>query len=394
MLRPREAELLEELGRMRATGSYPFRPTIIAADGPHCEVEGVGAAVMFASCDYLGLSQHPRVKEAAVEAVRKFGANTYGAQVFCGYTSIHRELEAAIARFLGKQDALLFPSGMHANIGVLGTLLGSRDVVIHDRLNHVSLFMGGAVAGATQRSYRHLDMAHLEAILVECASHERRLIATDGAFSADGDLAPLPEICTLAERHGALVLVDEAHSVGVFGPTGAGLAELQGCGGRADLLMGTMSKAFGSVGGFVAGDTNMIDLIRHTAPAYTSSRGSPPAVVAASLAALEVNAEVGDALRAALHRNIDFALEALRAAGLDCLQGRAASVPVRIGDRAKTMAAAGYLLERGLVVSAMVPPTVPPGTSRLRIGITAAHEPGQIARLVESIADAKVQLGF
>jgi 8-amino-7-oxononanoate synthase len=394
MLTPAQNQLLDDVDTLKKSDRYPFLPTIMDINGNHVEINGFGNVLMFASCDYLGISQAQSVKDAAIAAVHEFGTNTFGAQIFSGYTRLHRDLEIALAQLTSKQAALLFPSGMHANIGTLSTFLGNRDVVIQDRLNHVSLLMGTKQAGATQRSYRHSDMGHLETILKDSTSFERRMIVTDGVFSADGDIAKLDQICDLAERYDAAVMVDDAHGFGVFGENGCGVAEHLGCLDRVDIISGTMSKAFGSVGGFIVGEKRIIEALRHLAPAYTSSRGSPPAVAAASLAALQLHAQQGSALRDVLKTNIQLLLTRLRGAGFDCLNAEAACVPVRIGSQATTIEVARWLLDKGILVNAMVPPTVPPGGSRLRIGVSAAHSPSEIESLIAALIESKVLFDY
>jgi len=385
--------LVDEVNQLKNAKRYPFLPIVEAVDHHRARLADAGEVRMFASCDYLGLSQDEGIKARSIDAIAKYGTNTFGAQIYSGHTRIHHSLEAGLAAFMEKEAALLFPSGMHANIGVITALMGPKDVVINDRLNHTSLFMGTQQSGAKQRNFRHADMNHLEDILAESQGCERRLIATDGVFSADGDIAPIKEICRLAKKYDAMVMVDEAHAVGIFGKQGRGAAEYEGALADVDIVMGTMSKAFGSVGGFVAASDDIVTYLRHAAPAYTSSRGSPPAVAAASLAALE-KIRAGDALRAAVLANTGFVLTRLRNAGINCLNGVAPTIPVVVGTKEKAIGLSRWLLDRGILVSAMVPPTVPPGGSRIRLGITALHSQEDLDVLVELLLEARGVFDF
>lgn len=381
-------ELVDEVKSLKSLNLYPFLPVVEAVDKHRARLADAGEVRMFASCDYLGLSQDEDVKQRSIDAIVNYGTNTFGAQIYSGHTSIHHALEARLAAFMEKDAALLFPSGMHANIGVISSLMGPKDVVINDRLNHTSLFMGTQQSGAKQRNFRHADTAHLEEILAESQGYEKRLVATDGVFSADGDIAPIKEICRLAKKYDAIVLVDEAHAVGIFGKGGRGAAEYECALAEVDIVMGTMSKAFGSVGGFVAASDAIVTYLRHTAPAYTSSRGSPPAVAAASLASLEKICS-GEELRTTVLRNTNFVLTRLRAAGINCLNGVAPTIPVHVGGKDKAIRLSRWLLQRGVSVSAMVPPTVPPGGSRIRLGITALHTADDLNLLVDLLLEAR-----
>ncbi len=394
MIEKKIGKIVADVRLLQEANLYPFLPVIEAVDQHRAEVAGAGEVLMFASCDYLGLSQNSMIQQHSIDAIRQFGTNTFGAQIYSGHTTLHSTLEKELAQFMRKDAALLFPSGMHANIGVIAGLLGPKDVVINDRLNHTSLFMGSQLSGAKQRNFRHRDMNHLESILQDSAEFEKRLIVTDGVFSADGDLAPIARICELAKQYNAIVMVDEAHAVGVIGAGGRGTCELAGAEDQVDIVIGTMSKAFGSVGGFVATSAPIVTYLRHAAPSYTSSRGSPPAVAAASLAALRHVRERGHELRIKVMDNVHFVLSRLRAEGFDCLDAASPSIPVRIGSGDKVIALAKWLLRQGILVSAMVPPTVPPGGGRLRLGITALHTQEDLSRLLAVLVQARHEFDF
>jgi 8-amino-7-oxononanoate synthase len=341
--------------------------------------------VNFASNDYLGLASDPRVVAAAVRTAEVFGWGASASALVSGGRTPHRELAEALAAFEGTEAAVLFPSGFAANLGTIAALVGPGDAVYADRLDHACLIAGARLSGARLRVYPHNDAARLESILARDRGRFRRsLIATDGVFSMDGDLAPLAELVELAERFGAMLLVDEAHGTGVFGPDGRGAASECGVAERVPIRVGTLSKALGSLGGFVAGARRLIDHLVNRAPALIYSTALPPAAAAAALTALAiVQAEpwrrervraLGDRLRGVL-----------MAAGFDVLPSTGPIVPVPLGDPTRAVARAARLRDRGFLVPAIRPPTVPEGTSRLRISLTAAHSDDDVAGLVRAL---------
>jgi 8-amino-7-oxononanoate synthase len=374
--------------QLQAADSYPYFPVIKEPIGNRVLLDNGTSLLVFGSCDYLGLSQDTRVKEAAAAAVAHFGTNTYGAQIFNGYTSLHRDLEHRLAAVLGKESALLFPSGMHANIGAIASMMQPGDVIINDRLNHGSIFMGCRLSQANIRTYRHNDMGRLRSILRQTQGAARVLIAVDGLFSADGDYAQLPTICALAEEFDALVLVDEAHSFGVIGPEGRGVVAHFGVEDRVDVITGTVSKAVGSVGGFVAGSTELIEGLRHMAPAYLLSRGSPPSAVAASLASLAILDLEGDALRHGLWSNVKLARDALARGELHLIEGESHLLAVPIGSDEDTVGIARRLTSKGVLTTAMIAPGAPSGKGRLRLTVTARHRQSEIEDGISLLAEA------
>ncbi|MBM7773496.1 8-amino-7-oxononanoate synthase [Actinokineospora baliensis] len=387
-------KLDETYGEWERAGVSPFFPVIEANTGTSVRTDKHEALLMFGSCDYLGLSQEPALKAAAVEAVQRFGTNTYGAQLLCGHTRIHRDVEEVLGGLSALSSAVLFPSGMAANLAVITALAGPDDVVINDRTDHVSIFMGSKLSGAEVRTFPHNNTARLEQLLRKSADKRRRVVVVDGLYSADGDYAPLDEIVRLAKAHDALVVVDEAHSFGVVGPTGLGVAEHFGVLDQVDVVVGTMSKALGSVGGFVLTTPLIEPLLRYLSPSYTSSRGSAPGVVGATLASLNHLALHGPTLRARLQANVTLVLGGLRAAGVDVLNTRSHIVPVLVGDEDKTIAVANWLMERGVFTAAFVHPHVPARTGRLRVGITAAHTTRECESLVALLVRAKHEFTF
>ncbi|MGX1984145.1 8-amino-7-oxononanoate synthase [Thermolongibacillus altinsuensis] len=370
-------------------GVYPFLPTIEQTSNNYITITDKGKMLMFGSCDYLGLSQNEYVKERSIEAIREFGTNTLGAQIFCGYTKIHNALEKKLASMFNKSSSILFPSGMAANLGVLSVIATSEDVIINDRLNHISIFMGSHLSGAQLRSFPHNDLRKLESILKQSMDKRKRIIVVDGLFSADGDYAPLDKICELSKIYNTMIVVDEAHSFGVVGPNGLGVAEHFDVLDQIDVIVGTMSKAIGSVGGFAITKEEIAEEIRHYAPSYTSSRGSVPAVAAASLASLEFIEQHGKKLRERLWNNTEYLINTLREEGFNILDTCSPIVPVIIGDEDKTVKVANWLMENGLFVATMIPPAVPVNQGRLRIGVTSSHTIEECRRAVKLLKEVR-----
>ncbi|MFG3033692.1 aminotransferase class I/II-fold pyridoxal phosphate-dependent enzyme [Streptomyces sp. NPDC048253] len=399
---PAHSSTLDLVDRWQREGTYPLFPLITQAATtrarigvPHARPGSVDThgrpVTVFGSADYLGLARHPEVVEGALAATRRFGTGTYGTQAVGGYTRLHQELEAAVATWSGRPAALLFPTGMQANLGVLGTLAGPRDHVFADRFNHQSITMGVRLSGATLHVFRHNDPAHLAELLRTAGPPDRsgrRLIVVDGLFSADGDLAPLAEIADLAERHDALLVVDEAHSAGTLGPQGRGVAELCGVPDRVDVVTGTFSKAFASTGGFVCADADVVTLLRHSADAYLLSLGLPPGTVGAALAALSVLAREGTERRRRLQDNARTLRARLHAAGVGTAGSAAHVVVVPVGTMDRTAHVTRQLAERGLMVCPLFPPAVPIGGARLRLGVCAEHTEEDIDHAAALIAAA------
>ncbi|TVQ05625.1 MAG: 8-amino-7-oxononanoate synthase [Leptolyngbya sp. DLM2.Bin27] len=346
--------------------------------------------VNFASNDYLGLASDPRLAEAAIAAIHTYGTGSTGSRLLSGHRELHRQLESAIADLKGTDDAIVFSSGYLANLGAIAALVGTPDLVLGDEYNHSSLRSGGKVSGATTLDYRHCDLDHLQELL---AAHRRRhrrcLIATDSVFSMDGDLCPLPDLLDLATAYDAMVLVDEAHGTGVFGQRGAGVVEHWGCSDRPLITVGTLSKALGSLGGYVAGSKALIDLLRNRAPGWIYTTGLSPADTAAALTAVHI-VQQEPQRREALGQNVNYAVQqidqTLTAAASPPLQRLPSASPIiclQSPTAAAVIKASRQLQQAGLWVAAVRPPTVP--TSRLRITLMANHQIDQIDRLVAGL---------
>jgi len=343
--------------------------------------------LIFCSNDYLGLADDPEVTSAFLAGARSYGVGSGASHLVSGHRPVHDELAGALADWLRRDRVLLFSTGYMANQGVISTLVGSGDVVHEDRLNHASLLDGGLLARGRMRRYPHADMAALQAALQRPA--RRHLVATDGVFSMDGDLAPVAEIGTLARRHGAAVLVDDAHGLGVLGREGRGVLDQAGLGqDDVPLLVGTLGKAFGTFGAFVAGPDDWIELLQQRARSHIYTTAPPPALAAATLTSLE-RVRADDWRRQHLIDLIRrFRLGADKL-GLRLMPSSTPIQPLLVGESADALRASAALEERGILVTAIRPPTVPAGTARLRITLSAAHEQTQVDRLLAALDDIR-----
>jgi 8-amino-7-oxononanoate synthase len=339
--------------------------------GPRVTLDG-RSMLLLCSNDYLGLSNHSSLREAAQRAMERYGFGSGASRLVSGTGPLHRELEERIARFKGTEAALVFNSGYAANTGIIPAVAGEGDAILSDNLNHASIIDGCRLSKATLAIYRHRDMNRLEELLRENRGAGRRLIVTDGVFSMDGDIAPLPELVMLADKYGALLMVDDAHATGVLGTTGRGLAEHFGLEGRIHIQMGTFGKALGSFGAYAAGSKDVIDYLQNRARSYMYSTALPPAVCAASIAALETVLQE-PALRERLWKNRERLAAGLSRIGIDTGNSETPIIPLVIGSAGKTMQAADALSANGIFASAIRPPTVEPGASRIRTTVMASH---------------------
>lgn len=378
--------LADELAKLERAGLRRRRRNLAGSQGALVVVDGQ-QLVNFGSNDYLGLAADPRLVEAARAALIAAGCGAGASPLVSGRHDWHRRLEARLAEFESTAAALLFTSGYAANVGTIAALAGARDAVFSDEKNHASIIDGCRLSRAGVFVYRHRDAAHLASLLAAERSARRRLIVTDAIFSMDGDLAPLVELAELADRHDAALMVDEAHATGVWGAQGRGLAEALGVADRVDVHLGTLSKALGAAGGFVAGSAPLVDWLTNRARSYVFSTAAPPALAAAALAALEVVRDE-PARRTALLAAAAALRERLRALGWSTLDSASQIVPVVVGQPEPTMALSARLRERGLLVPGIRPPTVPRGQSLLRISLCHGHTPEMIDRLVDELGPA------
>jgi 8-amino-7-oxononanoate synthase len=368
--------LLQQIEAARAADLYPF----FAADR---DSAANGRPVVLVANDYLGLSTDPRVRAAAREAIDRFGTSRCASPLAGGQTNLHRQLEERLAGFLRQEAVAIFASGYQANVGVISGLLRPGDLVLTDLFDHASIIDGARLSGAQLRHFQHNDPSHLRRILQD-ARGRRALIVVEGVYSADGDLGMLPEVCDAAHAQGALVMVDEAHALGVLGTGGRGATEHFGLLGSVDLIMGTMSKSLASVGGFVAGDRNLVDAIAHSARSLIFSAALPPAGAAAALAALEIIEGEPDR-RERLWRNARAMLDGLNTRGFDTMGSVTPVIPVLVGDAQRAIELTARLRERGVHICPAVPPMVPAHRSRVRAHVTASHEAADIDFAVDNI---------
>ncbi|TVL98960.1 MAG: 8-amino-7-oxononanoate synthase [Candidatus Brocadia sp. WS118] len=372
--------ILDELADLQNRSLLREYKTIEGAQGPYVHINGK-LYLSFCSNNYLGLANHPKIKQAAIEAIHQYGWGAGASRLVSGTMILHQELEKKIAEFKGTEAALLFPTGYMANLGALCALVSKGDIVIGDKLNHASIIDGCRLSAATFRVYPHKDVGQLESLLQRSSEYRRKLVVTDSVFSMDGDTAPLTEIVSIAKRHDAVLMVDDAHAMGVFGKQGKGLIEHYGLEGKIDVIMGSFSKAIGSIGGFIAGSKPLIDFLKNKSRSFIYTTALPPAVCAASLAGLTLIQEDASLIDS-LWRNIT-SLKTRLLQFMNTISVESPIVPLIVGSAEDAVNVATKLYENGILIPAIRPPTVPPGTSRLRISLMATHSEKDINRLIE-----------
>jgi glycine C-acetyltransferase len=385
-------ELAEELEEIRAAGLEKPERVLTSPQGARVRVRGRDDEVLnLCANNYLGLADHPEVVAAAHAALEEWGFGLASVRFICGTQQIHKDLEDALTGFLGTEDTILYSSCFDANGGIFDVLLGPEDAVISDELNHASIIDGVRLSKAQRYRYRNNDLEDLEQQLKEASGARRRLIATDGVFSMDGYLADLPGICDLAERHDAMVLVDDSHAVGFMGPGGRGTHEHHGVMDRVDILTGTLGKAMGGAsGGYVSGRKEIVELLRQRSRPYLFSNTVAPAVVGGSVKAIEL-LTASTELRDTLEENTRYFRSEMTAAGLDVLPGEHPIVPVMVGDAALAGRMAEAMLERGVYVIGFSYPVVPKGKARIRAQVSAAHTKDDLEFAVKAFAESKAE---
>ncbi len=382
-------ELIGRLAEVREAGTYKTELVITTPQGAHVHVDGRGELLNLCANNYLGLASHPAIVEAAHEALDRWGYGMASVRFICGTQALHRELEERLSSFLRTDDTILFSSCFDANGGLFEALLGEEDAVISDQLNHASIIDGIRLCKAQRLRYANGDMDELEARLEEAAGARHRLIATDGVFSMDGYLARLDQICDLAERHDALVMVDDSHAVGVVGPGGRGTPEHHGVIERVDILTGTLGKAIGGAsGGYVSGRREIVELLRQRARPYLFSNSVAPPVAAASLRALEL-IESSHELRDRLRENTAHFRSRMTELGFDILPGEHPIVPVMVGDEVEAARFSERLVALGVYAVSFSFPVVPRGAARIRTQMSAAHSLADIDFAVERFVEAR-----
>jgi 8-amino-7-oxononanoate synthase len=382
---------LDELKRIKESGLYRQMKYLQSPQQPYVKIAGK-SYLMLSSNSYLGLCNDQRLKQAATDAMEKYGVGSGGSRLTTGSYEVHKKLEDEIAAFKGAEAALLFNTGYMANVGAISSIAGKDWVIFSDRFNHASIVDGCRLSGAEIIIYEHCDASDLE---TKAQSHRgrRALVVTDGLFSVDGDIAPLPDIVQVAKKYNMLLMVDDAHATGVLGENGGGTADYFGLQNEIDIQMGTFSKSLASEGGFIAGNRGLIDYLANKARSFIFSTALAPATVAVSLRALEI-VQAEPRLRQSLAANSAWFREKLREIGFEIMDFPTPIISIVLGPPDLTVNFSNRLMEKNIFVSAIRPPTVPQGTSRLRINLMATHTVDDLARAIDSIAAIGKELGI
>jgi len=392
MLGAYQAFIEAQLGEIREAGLWKPERVLDSPQRPNAELHGCDKVLVLCANNYLGLADDPRIIAAARNALDRWGFGMASVRFICGTQEQHKQLEHEIAGFLGTEDTILYSSCFDANGGLFETLLGAEDAVISDELNHASIIDGIRLCKAQRFRYKNRDMADLEQQLKAAEGARFRMIATDGVFSMDGYIAPLREICDLAEKYHAIVMVDDSHAVGFVGETGRGSHEHAGVMGRVDIFTGTLGKALGGAsGGYISGAKSLIALLRQRSRPYLFSNSLPPSIVAASLEALKI-LTASNELPERLRKNTAFFRKKAAELGLQILPGEHPIVPVMVGDAAKAARMAEYLLQKGIYVIGFSYPVVPMGKARIRTQVSAAHTTDQLGWAAEMFAEAAAKV--
>ena len=392
MLGAYQAFVEAQLEEIRGAGLWKPERVLHSAQRPDAELQGGDKVLVMCANNYLGLADDPRILAAARNSLDRWGYGMASVRFICGTQEQHKQLEHEIARFLGTEDTILYSSCFDANGGLFETLLGAEDAVISDELNHASIIDGIRLCKAQRFRYKNRDMADLEQQLKVAQGARFRMIATDGVFSMDGHIAPLREICDLAEKYHAMVMVDDSHAVGFVGETGRGSHEHAGVMGRVDLFTGTLGKALGGAsGGYISGAKPLVALLRQRSRPYLFSNSLPPSIVAASLEALKI-LTASNELPERLRKNTAFFRKKAAELGLQILPGEHPIVPVMVGDAAKAARMAEHLLQKGIYVIGFSYPVVPMGKARIRTQVSAAHTTDQLGWAAEMFAEAAAKV--
>ncbi len=393
MFKTVEPTLQQEIQDIRDAGLYKSERILVTPQGAEVRTDQGREVLIFCANNYLGLSSHPAVIEAAHEAIRTHGFGLSSVRFICGTQDIHKELERKIADFLGMEDAILYAACFDANGGLFEAILGEQDAIISDELNHASIIDGIRLCKAQRFRYKHNDMADLEEKLKEAQSARRRLVFTDGAFSMDGTIAQLDKICDLAEKYDAMVGIDECHATGFLGKTGRGTHEYRNVMGRIDIITGTFGKALGGAsGGFTAARREIVEMLRQRSRPYLFSNTLAPAIVGASIAVVDMLTST-TTLRDKLERNTQWFRKAMTDAGFDILPGVHPIVPIMLYDAVLAQNFAARLLDEGIYVIGFFYPVVAKGKARIRVQISAAHEQEHLEKAVAAFTKVGKELG-
>ena len=385
-------ELQQRIEKMKKEDKYFYLKSIDGASGARVTIDG-REMLMFASYNYPGIINHPKIKKAAIEAIEKYGAGTAGVRLLAGTTKIHEELEAKIAEFTGVEDAITYSSGYVTNLSAISTLCGRGDLVIIDKLDHASIIDGCMLSGATHKSFLHNNMESLERVLNNSKEYVDKLIVVDAVYSMDGDVANLPEISRLAKKYNAKIMVDEAHSIGVIGKTGHGIEEYYGLKGVVDIHMGTLSKAIPSIGGYLAGDKELINYLKHTSRAFIFSASLPPVAAAIAKASFEVIENEPERMLK-LHKNGKQFREGLNSMGYSTMNSTTPLIPILIGEEEDTLKLCKLVHDEGIFICPILFPAIPKGTNRLRAHVLTDHTPEDIDKTLDIFERAGKKLGL
>ena len=385
-------ELNQRLKKMKNEKRYFYLKSIDGASGAKATIDG-REMLMFASYNYLGLITHPKIKKAAIDAIEKYGTGAAGVRLLAGTTKVHEKLEAKIAEFKGADEAITYSSGYVTNLAAITTLCQRGDLVIIDKLDHASIIDGCLLSGAHHRSFLHNDMKSLERILVSSKDYVNKLIIVDAVYSMDGDVANLPEIFRLAKKHNARLMVDEAHSIGVLGKTGHGIEEHFGLEGVVDIHMGTLSKTIPSIGGYLAGDKDLITYLKHNSRPFIFSASLPPVAAATAIACLEVIKDEPERITS-LHKNIKQFKDGLNSMGYNTMNSTTSIVPILIGEEEDTLKLCKIVNDEGVFICPILFPAIPKGTNRLRAHVQATHTSEDIDKTLNIFERAGRKLGL
>ena len=377
----------DELNAIKKSGLYRELNIVEGAQGTHLEIKGK-TYLSFCSNNYLGLANNPLVIKAVKDAVEKYGWGTGASRLVSGNMRMHEALEDEISRFKGKEASIVFPTGYMANLGTISSLVSKGDLAICDKLNHASIIDGCRLSGADFRVYPHCDMEKLENILKKSTKYPRKLIVTDTVFSMDGDIAPLPDIVRIAHKYKAMVMVDEAHGTGVFGKKGMGVVEHFNLSKKISIVMGTLSKAVGSLGGYVSGDADLINFLRNKARPFMYTTALPPAVCAASIAGIKL-IQKNPLLRKSLWNNVRYLKKELGLLNLNVIPSESPIIPILIGDAKKAVDVSKFLYKKGILILAIRPPTVPAKSSRLRMTVMSTHTKKDLEKLLDVLSNVQ-----
>ncbi len=381
----------DEPQRVKKSGLYPYFRVLQSGQDKEVIIDG-NKVLMFGSNNYLGLTSHPKTKEAAIAAIKKYGSGTAGSRFLNGTLDIHIELEEKLAKFVGKEETITYSTGFQTNLGVISGIIGRNDCIIIDEQDHASLIDGTRLAFGKVYKYKHNDMESLEKVLLKQAEYKLKLIVLDGIFSMEGDIAKLDKIVELAEKHGASIMVDDAHGLGVLGEKGRGTANHFGVTDQVELISGTFSKSLATVGGFVAGSKEVINVLKHTSRSFIFSASLPPASTASVIAALDIIEEEPEIVQH-LWDNANFSIKLFNHYGIDIGKSETPIIPVYIRDNEKTFLLTKMLLDEGIFVNPVISPAVPPEHSLLRFTLMSTHTKEQIEYTIEKMYKTGKQIG-